>query len=90
MKYIRFIFVLYWFAPFLKFGPLPSENPRCPPGYGGSYGQPKKFNLVPRKINLVPKKFNSMPNKLYLVPKKFSLVSKKIQFSAEKILFNGQ
>ena len=29
MNYIRFLFVLYWFAPFLKFGPLPSENPRC-------------------------------------------------------------
>ena len=29
MIYIRFFFVLYWFALFLKFGPLPSENPRC-------------------------------------------------------------
>ena len=29
--YICFFFVLYWFAPFLKFGPLPSENPRCAP-----------------------------------------------------------
>ena len=29
MTYIRFFLVLYWFAPFLKFGPLPSENPRC-------------------------------------------------------------
>ena len=29
MTYIRFFFVLYWFAPFLKFGPLLSENPRC-------------------------------------------------------------
>ena len=28
---ISFFFVLYWFAPFLKFGPLPSENPRCAP-----------------------------------------------------------
>ena len=32
MNYIRFFFVLYWFAPFLKFGPLPSENRRCAPG----------------------------------------------------------
>ena len=32
MTYIRFFFVLYWFAPFLKFGPLPSGNPRCAPG----------------------------------------------------------
>ena len=32
MTYIRFFFVLYWFAPFLKFGPLPYENPRCAPG----------------------------------------------------------
>ena len=31
MTYICFFFVLYWFAPFLKFGPLPSENPRCAP-----------------------------------------------------------
>ena len=33
MTYIRFFFVLYWFAPFLKFGPLPSENPRCAPAF---------------------------------------------------------
>ena len=26
MIYIRFFFVLYWVAPFLKFGPLPSNN----------------------------------------------------------------
>ena len=26
MIYIRFFFVLYWVAPFLKFGPLPSKN----------------------------------------------------------------
>ena len=32
MTYICFFFVLYWFALFLKFGPLPSENPRCMPG----------------------------------------------------------
>ena len=32
MNYIRFLFVLYWFAPFLKFGTLPSENPRCASG----------------------------------------------------------
>ena len=25
MIYIRFFFVLYWVAPFLKFGPLPSK-----------------------------------------------------------------
>ena len=31
MTYIRFFFALYWFAPFLKFGTLPSENPRCAP-----------------------------------------------------------
>ena len=31
MTYIRFFFVLYWFTPFLKFGHLPSENPRCAP-----------------------------------------------------------
>ena len=31
MNYIRFFFVLYWFAPFLKVGHLPSENPRCAP-----------------------------------------------------------
>ena len=31
MTYIRFFSVLYWFAPFLKFEPLPSENPRCAP-----------------------------------------------------------
>ena len=31
MNYIRFLFVLYWFAPFLKFGPLPPENRRCVP-----------------------------------------------------------
>ena len=31
MTYIRFFFVLYWFDPFLKFGLLPSENPRCAP-----------------------------------------------------------
>ena len=31
MTYICFFFVLYWFAPFLKFGTLPSENPRCAP-----------------------------------------------------------
>ena len=26
MIYIRFFFVLYWVAPFLKFGPLLSKN----------------------------------------------------------------
>ena len=26
MIYIRFFFVLYWVAPFLKFRPLPSKN----------------------------------------------------------------
>ena len=31
MTYICFFFVLHWFATFLKFGPLPSENPRCAP-----------------------------------------------------------
>ena len=31
MTYIRFFFVLYWFALFLNFGSLPSENPRCAP-----------------------------------------------------------
>ena len=31
MTYIRFFFVLYWFARFLKFGLLPSENPRRAP-----------------------------------------------------------
>ena len=31
MTYIRFFFVLYWFTPILKFGLLPSENPRCAP-----------------------------------------------------------
>ena len=31
MTYIRFFSVLYWFPPFLKFGALPSENPRCAP-----------------------------------------------------------
>ena len=31
MTYIRFFFVLYWFAPFLKFGLLPSKNSRCVP-----------------------------------------------------------
>ena len=31
MNYIRFFFVLYWFPHFLKFGSLPSENPRCAP-----------------------------------------------------------
>ena len=31
MTYISLFFVLYWYAPFLKFGPLPSENPRCAP-----------------------------------------------------------
>ena len=31
MTYIRSVFVLYWFAHFLKFGPLPPENPRCAP-----------------------------------------------------------
>ena len=35
MTYICLIFVLYWFPPFLKFGPLPSENPRCVPGEAG-------------------------------------------------------
>ena len=24
-------FVLYWFTPFLRFGPLLSKNPRCVP-----------------------------------------------------------
>ena len=33
MTYIRFFSPLYWFAPFLKFGPLPSENSRCAPGF---------------------------------------------------------
>ena len=33
MTYIRFFFILYWFVLFLKFGPLPSENPRCAPIY---------------------------------------------------------
>ena len=33
MTYIRYFFLLYWFAPFLKFGPLPSENSRCAPGF---------------------------------------------------------
>ena len=28
-----FFFVLCWFASFLKFGPLPSENPRCAPAF---------------------------------------------------------
>ena len=31
MTYIYFFFVSYWFALFLKFGPLTSENPRCLP-----------------------------------------------------------
>ena len=31
MTYICFFFVLYWFASYLKFGPLPSESPRCAP-----------------------------------------------------------
>ena len=30
--FIPFFFVLYWFVHFLKFGPPPSENPRCEPG----------------------------------------------------------
>ena len=34
MNYIRFLFVLYCFATFLKFGPLPSQNPRCAPVFG--------------------------------------------------------
>ena len=33
MTYIRFFFILYWFTPFLKFGPLPTEIPRCAPVY---------------------------------------------------------
>ena len=32
MTYIPFFLVLYWFVHFLKFGPPPSENPRCEPG----------------------------------------------------------
>ena len=31
MNYIRFFFVLHWFVPFVKFGPLPYENHRCAP-----------------------------------------------------------
>ena len=34
MACIRFFFVLYWFALFLKFGPLPSKNARCAPAFG--------------------------------------------------------
>ena len=30
MTYVRF-FVLYWLAPLLKLGSLPSKNPRCAP-----------------------------------------------------------
>ena len=30
-----FFFVLYWFTSFLKFGPLPSENPKCAPACPG-------------------------------------------------------
>ena len=39
MTYIRLFFVLYRFVfrfilvcPFFKFGPMPSQNPRCAPG----------------------------------------------------------
>ena len=42
MTYIRFFYVLYWFAPFLKFGPLPSENPRCAPEYWESLCKSKR------------------------------------------------
>ena len=31
MTYIHFFLILYWFAPFLKFGPLPPENPSWGP-----------------------------------------------------------
>ena len=31
--WLIFFFVLYWFAPCLKFGPLPSENLRCAPAF---------------------------------------------------------
>ena len=32
MAYVRFFFVWYWLAPFLKFRPLPSKNFICAPG----------------------------------------------------------
>ena len=34
MNYICFFFFLYWFSPFLKFGLLSSESPRCAPVMG--------------------------------------------------------
>ena len=33
ITHIPFFFLLYWFAHFLKFGPLPSDNSRCRPDF---------------------------------------------------------
>ena len=48
MNYIRFLFLLYWFALFLKFGPLSSENPPCMPVFGLPFckGAANKVNTL--------------------------------------------
>ena len=66
--------------------------------YGGSYVQPKQFNLVPKnfnfvlknfnlvskKFNLVPENFNLVPKIFNLVPKTFNLVSRKLNLVQKK------
>ena len=56
MTYIRFIFVLYWFVPFLKFGSLPSENSRYAPETVSSDNKSQDFHDDPICIVRTPKK----------------------------------
>ena len=58
MNYIRFLFVLYWFAPFLKFRPLPSENPRCVP----EKEKKRNLNLGEELLTRTQRTFNNAAN----------------------------
>ena len=49
MTYIRFIFFFYWFAQFLKFGALPSENPRCALNHENKTSEPGANQLLFKK-----------------------------------------
>ena len=50
MAYIHFFLVLYWFVPFLKFGPLPSQNPRCAPVQDGYSFKGVSLTSLEKKI----------------------------------------
>ena len=46
MTYNRLFFVLYWFAPFLKFDPLPFKNPRCGPDAKSEHPSSLKSSII--------------------------------------------